>query len=173
MYRFNKFIFSLALLVFSTSLNGEDVNKRILLSGFTVHEKDLDNGNKLNEYNLGLGYEQDYFTEYGDFYTTYHTMILNDSNKNFQAYAAVGKSIRFEKPLTPWFDLSVGLAGVVSVKKMRQDDGEYQYRPIALIAPVSSFYIDDFTLNFSYIPSYSFTSYKTIGFLYVYFGWQF
>lgn len=168
------FIMLVTMLYSSICLSADEANKRILLSGLSFHEKEyLDNGTKLNAYNLGLGYEQDYFTEYGKFYSTYHAMVLSDSNKNFQIYAAGSRSIRFEKPLNPWFDVSVGVAGMVSFKKMRQGNGEYSYKPIAAVAPVSSFYIDNFTLNFAYIPSYSFTSYNTIGFLYVYFGWQF
>ena len=173
MNRFKTFIILLVML-FSSTVVADDANRRILFSGLSFHEKNyLDDGTKLNKYNLGLGYERDYFTEYGKLYYTYHTMVLNDSNRNFQIYTAGSKSIRFEKPLNPWFDVSVGIAGVVSIKKMRQDDGEYKYKPIAVVAPVSSFYIDNYTLNFSYIPSYSFTKYNTIGFFYVYFGWQF
>lgn len=141
MYRVRLLIILVTVLYSSIELCADDAHRRILLSGLSFHEKDLDNGTKLNEYNLGLGYEQDYFTEYGKFYSTYHTMALNDSNRNFQIYAAGSRSIRFEKPFNPWFDISVGLAGVISVKKMRQDNGEYHYKPIALVAPVSSFYI--------------------------------
>lgn len=173
MYRVRLLIILAAVLYSSIELCADDANRRILFSGLSFHEKDLDNGNKLNKYNLGLGYERDYFTEYGEWYYTYHTMVLNDSKKHFQLYVAGSKSIRFEKPLNPWFDVSVGVAGVLSLKKMREDGGEYRYRPIAAVAPVSSFYIDDYTLNFAYIPSYSFTGYDNIGLFFIYFGWQF
>ena len=58
-----------AMLPGSFSLHADDAPRRILVSGLTWHEKErLDNGTKLNRYNIGLGYERDYFKEYNDHY---------------------------------------------------------------------------------------------------------
>jgi hypothetical protein len=152
-------------------LPADDAPRRLLFSGITWHDKrELDNGTKLNMYNLGIGYERDYFKAYKKRYYTYHVMLLYDSNKKPYVYLAGSESIRFHQPR---FDVSIGLAGFVGIKYIRHNSDGYKYSPIIGLAPTSSFYISDYTLNFAYIPGIDFGDYKTIGFLYLYAGWEF
>ena len=152
-------------------LYADDAPRRILFSGFTWHDKEkLDNGTELNSYNLGIGYERDYFKEYKKLYYTYHVMLINDSNRHPYLYLAGSKSFRFHHRL---IDTSVGIAGFVGIKNMRHDDGDYHYSPIVGLAPTASVYMGDLTLNFSYVPGMNFGPYTTIAFLYMYVGWEF
>jgi len=164
-------VFVTYLLALSMSLHADDADRRLLFSGLTWHEKpQLDDGTKLNAFNLGIGYERDYFKAYKKRYYTYHVMLLNDSHNHPYLYLAGSEAVRFH---ASWFDTSVGLAGFVGIKKMRHPGGEYQYAPIIGLAPVVSLYRDVYSLNFAYVPSLVYSEYKTIGFLYFYVGWQF
>jgi hypothetical protein len=166
-----RILFLLYSLSGTVCLQADDAPRRLLFSGVTWHDKrELDNGTKLNPYNLGIGYERDYFKAYEKPYYTYHVMLLYDSNKKPYVYLAGSESIRFHHK---WVDHSFGLAGFVGIKYIRQNDNGYKYSPIAGLAPTSTFYVSDFTLNFAYIPGIDFGPYKTIGFLYLYAGWEF
>ena len=166
-----KVIFVACLLISPFALHAEDGARRLLFSGFTIHEKShLDDGEKLNAFNFGLGYERDYFKDYKKMYYTYHVMLLDDSHKHPYLYLAGSGAVRFHGS---WFDTSAGIAGFVGIKNMRHKNGEYHYAPIVGAAPVVSLYKDKFTLNFSYVPSLHYSDYSTIGFLFIYAGWQF
>ncbi|WP_345976591.1 hypothetical protein [Sulfurimonas sp. HSL3-7] len=164
--------FLLTAFLFSfCTVRADDAPRRILLSGITWHEKEaLDNGTKLNRYNLGLGYERDYFKEYKKLYYTYHVMLLNDSRSNPYIYLAGSKSVRFHHHR---IDTSLGIGGFFGLKNMRYSNGDYHYSPIVGLAPVASVYLADFTLNITYVPGIDFGRYETIGFLYMYAGWEF
>lgn len=165
-------LFLLATFLFGFfTIRADDAPRRILISGATWHDKErLDNGEKLNTYNIGIGYERDYFKEYKKLYYTYHVMLINDSHRNPYIYLAGSKSVRFQHSR---IDTSLGIAGFVGIKKMRYHDGKYRYSPIVGLAPVASVYVADFTLNFTYVPGMNFGPYETIGFMYMYAGWQF
>jgi len=141
-------------------LHADDAPRRLLISGLTWHDKkELDDGTKLNPYNIGIGYERDYFKEYKKFYYTYHVMLINDSHRDPFIYLAGSKSVRFHLAR---MDASIGLAGYLGFKNMRHNDGSYHYSPIVGLAPVAS----------GYIPGINYGSFKTIGFLYMYLGWR-
>lgn len=165
------FVFLIAtLLPGSFSLHADDAPRRILISGLTWHEKEtLDDGTELNRYNLGIGYERDYFKEYKKIYYTYHVMLMSDSHRDPFLYLAGSKSVRFHLAR---IDTSVGLAAYIGVKNMRFDDGEYRYAPVVGLAPVASAYAGDFTFNVTYVPGIDFGPYTTVGFAYFYIGWE-
>ena len=159
------------VLTVSEMLHADEAARRILLSGYAFHEHSrTDDGKELRSFIPGIGYERDYFKDYGDLYYTYHVMLLKDSLNKPQIYLAGSKSLRFHHRS---FDTSVGLAGFVSIKKMRNIHGEYSYEPVAGLAPVASLYKDDVTFNIAYIPSVKYDDYDIIGFMYFYMGWQF
>jgi hypothetical protein len=160
----------LSILLFNL-LYADEAPRRILMSGYAHHEQPItDDGVKLRKFIPGIGYERDYFKEYGTIYYTYHAMLLRDSLENPQIYFAGSQSLRFNHGN---FDTSVGLAGFVSIKKMRDIYGSYSYEPVAGLAPIASLYKDDVTFNIAYIPSVQYDDYDIIGFLYLYLGFRF
>ena len=152
------------------TLHADEAPRRLLISGLTWHEKDtLDDGTKLNPYNLGIGYERDYFKAYKKLYYTYHFMLINDSHRDPFVYLAGSKSVRFHLHR---IDTSIGLAAYVGLKNMRFNDGDYHYAPVVGLAPVASAYAGDLTLNATYVPGIDFGPYTTIGFVFFYIGWK-
>lgn len=149
---------------------------RLLITGFSKHEKSHDNdGDKFNEFNYGLGYEYNNFKDYNEAYFAGNFSVLKDSYDEWQYTLSASPNIRFE--LNQDFSFSIGLAGFVMYKKdnfkknVSKEDAKYDL--LVGAAPLSSLYYKDFSVNIAYVPSVSFMDFDTVGFVLVYFGYTF
>jgi len=149
---------------------------RLLVSGFSKHEKSHDdNGKKFNEFNYGLGYEYNNFKDYNKAYFAANLSVIKDSYDEWQYTLSASPNIRFE--LNQNFSLSLGVAAFLMYKKDNYKNNVYndnaEYDLILGAAPLSSLYYKDFSVNMAYVPSASFMGIDTIGFVVVYFGYTF
>ena len=148
---------------------------RILITGFTKHELSTkDNGERYNDFNYGAGYEYTTFNTYDEFYLATNFTILKDSFDEAQYTISVSPNIRFN--LAKDFDLSFGAAAFVMWKKDTFKKGvsvqKAKYDLLLGVAPLSSLYYKDLSVNFAYVPTLSYKRVDTIGFAIVYFGWK-
>lgn len=148
---------------------------RILISGFTKHEKSYrSNGERFNEVNPGGGYEFTTFKEYNEFYFGTNLTVLDDSYDNLQYTISASSNIRFK--LSKHTDVSIGIASFAMWKKdnfkvgVSEDNAEYDI--VIGAAPLASVYYKDLSVNFAYVPSVSYEQIDSVGFLVVYFGWR-
>lgn len=149
--------------------------QRILLSGFTIHERKEDRfGKKYNAFNYGLGYEYNFFEKYNEIYFGMNTLVLNDSFKNPQLNIGFGHSYRFDMGAV---DISLGLSGFAAIKKIYTDkdlDREGgKYKLAGGLGPNIVFYKDNMSVNFMYIPSVKYKELDITGFLFTYFSYKF
>lgn len=149
---------------------------KLLISGFTKHEKShRDSGKRYNEFNYGGGYEYTSFKEYNELYFVGNITALKDSFDEWQYTLSSSPNIRFK--LSQNTALSVGVAVFGMFKKDNYKSGvsesEAEYDFVMGAAPVSSLYYKDFSVNFAYVPTFSYNSIDTVGFLIIYFGWTF
>ncbi|MCI0500255.1 MAG: hypothetical protein L0Y61_00730, partial [Epsilonproteobacteria bacterium] len=86
----------------------------------------------------------------------------------------MGHAYRFD---TGAIDTAVGLSGFVGIKKiytdddLSRDDGDYGFT--GGIGPTVTFYYEKLSVNFVYVPSFSYKDIETTGFLFTYFGYKF
>lgn len=149
---------------------------RLLISGFTKHEKSHRiNGEHYNERNYGAGYEFTSFENYDELYFGSNFTALKDSFNEWQYTVSASPNIRFK--LSENSAISVGLAAFVMYKKDNYKDGvtkeNAEYDFMAGMAPLSSFYYKDFSVNAAYVPTFDYKDIHNVGFLIVYFGWRF
>lgn len=149
--------------------------ERILISGFTKHEHDHDRFNeRYNEVNYGIGYEYSFFNDYNEIYFVTNALLLKDSFENPQFALGMGHAYRFD---TGAIDTAIGLSGFIGVKKTysdsdkNRDGGEYNF--VGGAGPSATFYYDDLSVNFVYVPGIEYKDLDTTGFLYTYFGYKF
>lgn len=149
--------------------------QRLLLSGFTIHEHTYDRfGEEYNAFNYGAGYEYSFFNEYNEIYFATNVLLFNDSFENPQLVVGMGHAYRFD---TGVIDTAIGVSGFFGVKKiytdddLNRDDGEYGFT--GGVGPTVTLYYEDFSMNFVYVPGFSFKDLDTTGFLYTYFGYKF
>ena len=163
----------LFLFLFPLVLFGNE--QRLLLSGFTLHEK-RDNrfGETYNAFNYGLGYEYNFYQEERKAYLGLNTLLLNDSYYNPQFTLAAGRYVRFD---TGCLQSAVGLSGFIGWKKVYDDADNSRhggrYGLIGGIAPALNFYYRDASINLMYVPSFHYRDIDTTGFLFTYFSWRF
>ena len=148
---------------------------RILITGFTQHELSTkDNGERYNDFNYGAGYEFTSFKRHDELYFATNFTLLKDSFDNVQYTISASPNIRFN--LARDIDISFGVASFVMWKKdtfkrdVSEEDAKYDF--LLGLAPLSSLYYRDFSVNFAYVPTLSHNSIDTIGFAIVYFGWK-
>ena len=163
----------LLLLLALISLSANE--QRLLLSGFTIHEKPNNRfGDPYNYFNYGIGYEYNLYEEPESFYWGLNTIILSDSYRNPQLTTGLAYAIRYEYKKV---QTAVGLAGFIGIKKRYTDeDTEYDqghYTVIGGVAPMLNFYYKDVSLNFLYVPHFHYKEIDITGFLYTYFSWKF
>ena len=149
--------------------------QRLLLSGFTLHEKKHNRfGEPYNAFNYGLGYEYNFYQENKKFYLGLNTLLLNDSYYNPQFTLGAGHYIRFD---TGPLQSAVGLSGFIGCKKIYDDDdldrSGGRYGLTGGIAPALNFYYKDASINLMYVPSFSYKDVDVTGFLFSYFSWRF
>ncbi|MCI0500512.1 MAG: hypothetical protein L0Y61_02040 [Epsilonproteobacteria bacterium] len=161
-------LFLMPLFIFSNE-------QRILLTGFTIHEHTNDRfGEKYNAFNYGAGYEYNFFNDYNEFYFATNTLVFNDSFENPQFVVGMGHAYRFD---TGEIDTAIGLSGFVGIKKIYTDDdlnrdgGDYGFT--GGVGPTVTFYYEKLSVNFVYVPSFSYKDLETTGFLFTYFGYKF
>ncbi len=164
----------LFLFLLVTILNANE--HRLLVSGFTKHEKShRNNGDTYNEVNYGIGYEFTSFREYDELYFGSNFTALKDSMDEWQYTISASPNIRFK--LSENSSVSIGVAAFVMVKKdnyktdVLPEDAAYDL--LGGVAPLSSFYYKDFSVNTAYVPSFTHGKIENVGFLIVYFGWKF
>lgn len=149
--------------------------QRLLLSGFTLHEKS-DNrfGESYNGFNYGLGYEYNFYKEVNKFYLGLNTLLLNDSYYNPQFTLGAGHYIRFD---TGYLKSAVGLTGFIGWKKIYDDNDKSRdggkYGLMGGIAPALNFYYKKASINLMYVPSFHYRDVEITGFLFTYFSWRF
>jgi len=161
-------ILLLPLVVFATE-------QRLLLGGFTIHERENDRfGLKYNAFNYGIGYEYNFFEKYNELYFGMNAMVLNDSFKNPQLSIGFGHSYRFD---TGYVDTSIGLSGFAAIKKIyTADDVDRSggtYRLSGGVGPNLVFYRNNMSANFIYVPSVKYKELDITGFLFMYFSYKF
>lgn len=161
------------LLLLPLLLFGDE--QRLLLSGFTVHEKPNNRfDERYNAFNYGLGYEYNFYKEPRQIYFGMNTIVLNDSFYNPQFSIGAGHYMRFD--MGP-FQSAVGLSGFIGWKKiytdadLNRDGGKYGLT--GGVAPALNFYYENASVNFMYVPSFRYKDTAVTGFLYTYFSWQF
>lgn len=149
--------------------------QRILLAGFTIHEHTYDRfGEEYNDFNYGAGYEYSFFNDYKELYFATNALAFNDSFENPQFVIGMGHAYRFD---TWAIDTAIGLSGFFGIKKIytdddiSRDDGDYGFT--GGLGPTVTFYYEDFSLNFVYVPGFSYKDIDTTGFLFAYFGYKF
>ncbi len=161
-----------ALLLAPLLLSADE--QRLLLSGFTLHEKHDDRfGEPYNAFNYGLGYEYNFYQEPKRFYFATNVLVLNDSYENLQYTVGAGHYIRFD---TLGFQSAVGLSGFIGWKKI-YDDSDLDrsggaYGLTGGIAPALNFYYRSVSVNLMYVPSFHYKEVEVTGFLYTYFSWK-
>lgn len=149
--------------------------ERLLLSGFTLHEKRHNRfGESYNPFNYGLGYEYNFYQEERKFYLGLNTLLLSDSYYNPQFTVGAGHYIRFD---TGYIQSTVGLSGFIGWKKIYDDDDssrdEGRYGLMGGIAPALNFYYKEASINLMYVPSFHYRDVDITGFLFTYFSWRF
>jgi hypothetical protein len=149
--------------------------QRVLLSGFTLHEHTSDRfGEKYNPFNYGVGYEYNFFNDYNELYFATSALLFNDSFENPQFVLGMGHAYRFD---TGIIDIAVGVNGFIGVKKIYTDDdlnrdgGSYGFT--GGVGPAVTLYYENMSVNFIYIPPFSYKKLDTTGFLFMYFGYKF
>ena len=163
----------LLLLFFPLVLFGDE--QRLLLSGFSIHEKKYNRFEEpYNARNYGLGYEYNFYKEDKQFYFGMNGLLLQDSFYNPQLTLGLGHYIRFD--LGP-IESAIGLSGFIGWKKI-YDDGdssrdEGRYGLTGGIAPALNFYYGDAAINLMYVPSFHYRDIDITGFLFTYFSWRF
>jgi hypothetical protein len=101
--------------------------------------------------------------------------VLKDSFSEWQYTLSVSSNMRFR--LNQELSLSLGVAGYVMYKKdnyknnVSKEKAEYDF--IGGLAPLGSLYYNDFSVNFAYVPSFSYKELEVVGFAIVYFGYRF
>ena len=148
---------------------------RLLISGFTIHEKPNNRFDEpYNAFNYGLGYEYNFYKEPKEIYFGINTLILNDSYYNPQFSIGAGHYMRFDMGV---LQSAVGLSGFIGWKRkyddsdLDRDGGEYGLT--GGIAPALNFYYKNASVNFMYVPSFHYKDTDITGFLYTYFSWKF
>lgn len=149
--------------------------QRLLISGFTLHEKSESRfGEAYNAYNYGLGYEYNFYREAKKFYLGLNALLLEDSYYNPQFSIGAGHYIRFNRGA---LQSAVGLSGFIGWKRIYDDNdvdrSGGRYGLTGGIAPALNFYYYDAGLHFMYVPSFRFREIEITGFLYTYFSWKF
>jgi len=149
---------------------------RLLVSGFSKHEKSHDNnGKEFNEFNYGLGYEYNNFKDYNEAYFGGNFSVIKDSYDEWQYTLSASSNMRFK--LNQNFSLSFGVAAFLMYKKDNYKNNVYKedadYDLFVGAAPSSSLYYKDFSVSIAYVPSASFMNIDTVGFAIVYFGYTF
>lgn len=164
------------ILVFAVLICNADEH-RLLLTGFTKHEvSHKKNGEEFNEFNYGAGYEYTTFEHYNELYLGTNLTALRDSYDEPQYTLSVSPNIRFE--LTEKISASVGAAAFVMYKKNNYkrnvSEEEAKYELVFGAAPLASLYYKRLSVNFAYVPSFSYDKYNMdiIGFAIMYFGWK-
>jgi len=148
---------------------------RLLLSGFSIHEKKNDRfGETYNAFNYGLGYEYNTFREDGKFYFGLNALLLDDSYHNPQFTLGAGHYIRFDLDV---IECAVGLSGFVGYKKIYGDEdldrNGGSYGLMGGIAPALNLYYKNAAVNLMYVPSFHYRDADITGFLFTYFSWRF
>ena len=149
--------------------------QRLLLSGFTIHEKRYSRfDERYNGFNYGVGYEYNFYKEANRFYLGLNTLLLNDSYYNPQFTLGAGHYIRFD---TGSVKSAVGLTGFIGWKKIYDDDDIDRnggaYGLMGGIAPALNFYYRDAGINLMYVPSFHYRDIDVTGFFFSYFSWRF
>jgi hypothetical protein len=165
-------LFALFILLSTLAYAGEH---RLLLTGLSLHEHAHNQfGERYNAYNVGIGYEKNWFETYSRWYFTTNAMLFNDSFENPQLTVGFGHAKRFAFSTA---DVAIGLAGFVGVKKLYESDdhtGESgKYGLMGGLAPVIVLYRRDWSLNLVYVPSVKVRDYDLTGFAFAYLGWRF
>lgn len=165
--------FLIFILSFSSLFASEH---RLLLSGFTIHEKShKKNGGEYNGFNYGAGYEFTTFEHYNELYFATNITVIKDSHNKPQYTLSGSPNIRFK--LSTNTAVSFGLAMFGMWKKDNFKKGvseeEAEYDLLFGAAPLSSVYYKNFNVNFAYVPTISHDNIKTVGFAIMYFGWKF
>ncbi|MFK5976644.1 MAG: hypothetical protein QM493_09070 [Sulfurovum sp.] len=168
-----KKIILLLLLVLPLVISADE--KRVLLTGFTIHQGEHDRfGENYNAFNYGAGFEYSFFEAYNELYFTTNALVFNDSFKNPQLAIGFGHSYRFDIDVV---DVAFGLSGFVGIKKVYTDDDKSRadgnYGFTGGLGPTMNFYYKDISLNLVYVPSFKYKELKTTAFLFVYFGYKF
>ena len=68
-------------------------------------------------------------------------------------------------------DTIYALKKIYTDDDLNRDDGGYGFT--GGVGPTATFYYEDFSMNFVYVPGFSFKDLDTTGFLYTYFGYKF
>ncbi len=149
---------------------------RLLITGFTKHETESSNsGQKFNECNYGGGYEYTTFKNYDEWYFGSNITVLKDSYDEVQYTLSASPNIRFQLSRTSAF--SIGAVVFAMWKKDNYKTNvppeEAKYALLFGAAPMASLYYKSLSVNFAYVPSFSFKNIDTVGFGILYFGWVF
>ena len=148
--------------------------QRLLLSGFTIHEKPNNRFDEpYNALNYGLGYEYNYYETPKKIYLGLNVLLLKDSFYNPQFSIGAGSYLRFD--MGP-VQSAVGLSGFIGWKKI-YDDSDLDrngghYGLTGGVAPALNLYYKNASVNFMYVPSFHYKETEITGFLFTYFSWR-
>lgn len=123
-----------------------DGSYHVIVNGRSIHLEQAGNGQKLNENNLGSGFQYEFARSYGSKWVPFITgSIFNDSFNNLSYYAGGGKSRRFF--IKSGWHLDVGYVGFLMARKDVKN-----YQPFPGILPIASIGTRNIAINMTYIP---------------------